>query len=389
MFTRDELHALIAQDTAPAISIFMPTHVAGREIRQDPIRLKNLADNALGALIRQGLRSPDAEELLKPVFQLTDDNVFWRHQDRGLALFLAPGFFRLYHTPQEFDEQVVVGQRFHIKPLLPLLAADGAFYLLTVSVARATLYQGSRFALAEVEVDGMPQGVDEIYRETDFQRTYHSSPVARPHYAKNQGGIPKTHGFGEGPEEQRHAQLIEYLRRVAQAVGNRLGGSQAPVVLVARDEIKGQFRSLSTLKTLLDQGVDINPDAVEVDLGRLHQEAYALVRPMFEEERLKALDHFNSLFGDGSPRSPVKVEEVLRASHEGRVDTLLLAQGAAVWGRYDEAAGRVLVGAGPDGVKEDLLDRAAVETIEHGGTVHFITKDKLPPGAQAGAVLRF
>lgn len=40
MFSRNDLDELVAMDARPAISIYLPTHVAGREIRQDPIRLK-------------------------------------------------------------------------------------------------------------------------------------------------------------------------------------------------------------------------------------------------------------------------------------------------------------------------------------------------------------
>ena len=46
MFTRSDLFSLM--DAAPELgaSIFLPTHVRGAEIRQDPIRLKNLAVEA-------------------------------------------------------------------------------------------------------------------------------------------------------------------------------------------------------------------------------------------------------------------------------------------------------------------------------------------------------
>ena len=42
MFSSDDLSELVAVDARPAVSLYLPTHVAGREIRQDPIRLKNL-----------------------------------------------------------------------------------------------------------------------------------------------------------------------------------------------------------------------------------------------------------------------------------------------------------------------------------------------------------
>lgn len=40
--SQQELKSVIAETHEPALSIFLPTHRAGREIQQDPIRLKNL-----------------------------------------------------------------------------------------------------------------------------------------------------------------------------------------------------------------------------------------------------------------------------------------------------------------------------------------------------------
>lgn len=47
MFTASDLFALIDAAPAVGVSIYMPTHVLGRETRQGPIRLKNLAGQAL------------------------------------------------------------------------------------------------------------------------------------------------------------------------------------------------------------------------------------------------------------------------------------------------------------------------------------------------------
>ena len=46
MFSRSDLDELVAMDARPAVSIYLPTHIAGREIPQDPIRLKNLLSSA-------------------------------------------------------------------------------------------------------------------------------------------------------------------------------------------------------------------------------------------------------------------------------------------------------------------------------------------------------
>ncbi len=116
----DELKTLINQHQGLCVSIYMPTYQAGTEIQQNPIRFKNLIKQAGNQLEEQGVRHTDALALLQPVIDL-DKEDFWQHQNEGLAIFLADGELYYYRLPLQVDERVVVGDRFHIKPLLPAM----------------------------------------------------------------------------------------------------------------------------------------------------------------------------------------------------------------------------------------------------------------------------
>jgi hypothetical protein len=56
MFSRGDLNELVAAEAQSAASIYLPTHVAGPEIRADPIRLKNLLSSAREPLAQAGNR---------------------------------------------------------------------------------------------------------------------------------------------------------------------------------------------------------------------------------------------------------------------------------------------------------------------------------------------
>jgi hypothetical protein len=58
-------------------------------------------------------------------------------------MFSAPDVFRHYRLPFPFQEFVVVTERFHVKPLLPLLSGDGQFYLLALSQNGVRVLQGT------------------------------------------------------------------------------------------------------------------------------------------------------------------------------------------------------------------------------------------------------
>ena len=386
MFTREELRELMAAETERAVSIFMPTEAAGREVRQNSIRFKNLVDEAKEKLAAAGLRQPEANELLAPALRLAGDELFWRNQSAGLAVFMAPGIFRRFELPQGPAEEVVVGRHFHLKPLLPAVSGDGTFFVVAVSAARARLFQGTKHQLAEnTEID-LPDGVEEITAETEYENTRNMAPVARTR-SGTPGGTPKTHNFGEDPEEQRKAQLIEYLRRAVARLEDFLGGRGEPVVLAARSEIQGHFRAFARQMNIVEPVLELNPDAFAPD--ELHRRAWAIVEPIFQTSRNAALDRFRSLLGTGDGKAATKPEEIVKAARYGRIDTLFVAADDHLWGRFDEAADRIIAHGTAQAEDEDLLDYAAIQTYLQGGAVNVLPKQDLPANGPIAAILRY
>ena len=128
MPTRSELWALMETQRGPCISLYMPAERAGAEAQQNPLRLRNLLQEAESHLLLNDLPAFQVEALLKPVQALLNQETFWLYPDDGLAVFRSPDFFRTYWLPGHYREQVVVTGHFYLKPLLPLLTGDGRFY---------------------------------------------------------------------------------------------------------------------------------------------------------------------------------------------------------------------------------------------------------------------
>jgi hypothetical protein len=70
MIDNESIRALLRSEHDHAISIFLPTHVTGREIRQDPVRFRKLVVEAAERLQHAGMRKPAAEEMLVPAYKL-------------------------------------------------------------------------------------------------------------------------------------------------------------------------------------------------------------------------------------------------------------------------------------------------------------------------------
>ncbi|HET8729357.1 MAG TPA: hypothetical protein VFO41_17790 [Alphaproteobacteria bacterium] len=387
MFTKEDLKVLMTADAAPAISIFLPTHVAGPDIMQDPIRLKNLLADAEARLVeKKGMRRPDAVEILKAGHLLVDDPDFWRHQSTGLAVFLAPGISRVHRVPLEFDEALFVGDRFQVKPLLPLLADDGRFFVLTISLSQVRLFEGSKFRLDQRRPDELPKNVAEVVGETEFENAVHFHTTGP---AETTGGVPsaKFHAAGESDKDLFQQETMEFLRRVATAVDEYLTPEAAPLVVAAEERWLGHFRELCKYRWLVEDGIATNPDVLSED--ELHRRAYAIMEPRFAEKRAKAVDHYNSLAYEGNERAPHEVAAIVPHAQFGRVDVLFVAQDVVSWGRFDEAAARAETHEDRQDGDEDLLDRAAVQTLLAGGSVYALPHGDMPSGTPAAAILRY
>lgn len=387
MFIKEDLRTLMRAKAAPAISIFLPTHVAGPGIQQDPIRLKNLLTDAEARLVEErGMRRPEAAAVLKPGHDLVQDPDFWRHQSTGLAIFLAEGVAHVHRVPVEFDEGLFVGERFHVKPLLPLMADDGRFFVLTVSLSRVRLFEGSKFTLDACTADELPDSVAEVLGETDFEDAVHYHPTGP---AETTTGRPSAsfHAPGESAKDLMADEITEFLRRVARAVDDYLAPEEAPLVLAADERWQGHFRQHSKYRGLVEQGVVCNPDALSVD--ELHKQAYAVMEPYFAERRAKAVDHYNALAYEGNERAPHEVADIVPHAQFGRVDVLFVAHDVESWGRFDESAARAELHEERQKGDEDLLDRAAVQTLMTGGSVYALPHGDMPSGTPAAAILRY
>jgi hypothetical protein len=74
-----------------------------------------------------------------------------------------------------FEELVFVANRFHLKPLIPLLTEESGFYVLALSQNEIRLLEGNRYCAWEVELEHVPTslaeatGYDEPERELQFR----------------------------------------------------------------------------------------------------------------------------------------------------------------------------------------------------------------------------
>jgi len=376
----EELKALVRQDVGPCASIFMPTHRAGAETRQDPIRFKNLLREAEQGLRALGLRSPQARGLLKPARELLTDSAFWRHQSDGLAVFAADKLFRFYRLPLDFAELMVVGERCHVKPLLPLFMGDGHFFVLALSQNQLRLLEGTRHSVDEIDLEGVPTSlVEALGEDREKQLQFHTQTQAP-------GTGERAAGFhGHDPADEAKGRLLRYFRQVNEGLGQVLKDERAPLVLAGVDYLLPLYKEANTYPHLLEQGVTGSPEALTP--AELHRRAWEIVQPRFLEAKQAARAQYQELAGTG--RTSTNVREVVPAAYHGRVDVLFVAVGIKQWGRLDPDTHSVHLSEEPVPGDEDLLDVAAVQTVLNGGTAYAVQSEKVPDNAPLAAIFRY
>jgi hypothetical protein len=383
--TIDELDGLTRTRDGHHVSLYLPTHRKGAEIRQDPIRLRNLVRDVRRWLDDRGARPAEVESLVEPLESLVDDDSFWRHRDEGLALFSAPGFFRRYDLAEPCRELAVVSHRFHVKPLVPLFAGDGRFYVLALGLGQVRAFEATREGLREIEVEGMPRSLEEVTAFEDHEQ--HLQFHTKTSGSVVGGRRPAVfHGHGGG-EDDAHSRELLFCQRVDAALRRRIGGTSAPLVVAALEQLASIYREASHLPNLVPEIVAGNPqDSSEESL---HRRAWDVVRPAFDRPRVAAVETYRRLATTGDGRTAADIEHIVPAAWHGRVDTLFVTRDEPTWGSFDPESGEVVLHDEPGASSEDLLDLASVHTLAKGGTVYPVAASDVPADAPAAAILRF
>jgi len=384
LLSRREIQDLADQTADPSISLYLPTHPAGPEARQDRIRLKNLLRQSEHLLEKRGLRSAEIDRLLQPARELDGFSTFWSTQSTGLALFLSPDFYRYYRLPLALEEFVSVNDRFALKPLLPMVMDNGRYFLLSLTQGGSKLYQGTHYAVAEVPVEQLPKDLADALRFDDPQRQtqYRTLSTVRSPAGGRQPAV--FHGHGVGTDEAK-SNILRYFQQVDRALHPVLKDDPVPLVIAGVEYLLPIYRQASHYAHLVDGEVQVNPgDLAQDDLRR---RAWQAVEPLFHAARGRALDAFSQLEGTG--RTSRDLPEIVLAAADGRVEALFLLAGAHQWGILDRAARTVKLREEPAPGDEDLLDLAAVRTFTQGGRVFTLPAEEMPGKQLATAVFRY
>jgi hypothetical protein len=380
---------LLAPHRPPCISLYMPTHRAYPGTQQNPILYKDLLRQVEQALAKY---PHEARGLLEPLGALVEDVTFWTHRLDGLALFHSADGFHRFDLQQTVPARVVVGDSFHLKPLLRLWRTQDRYQVLGLSRARVRLYEGDRDHLDEIDLDGVPATPDEALGE-QVGNARENQP--RPHPGIHPAGKPHAHGGHHGEQAGGHPSKGEeaklegehFFEVVDKEVWQRHSRpSGLPLVLAALPVNQQPFRAHSHNSQLLPEGIEKDPEAMSV--AQLRQAAWQIVAPRHGERLARQVEAFEVARARG--QASADLAEVARAAFLGRVGTLLLDANRHLPGRLDPSDGHPVPGGDGNGAGvEDVYDDLGELVLRQSGTVLVVPGERIPTDTGLAAIFRY
>jgi hypothetical protein len=380
----NDVKSIISKDSGAHVSIFMPTHSRGGVDQQDPIRLRNLIRVAEEKLVANGMRAAEARVMLRPASELLTDNLFWRQQSDGLALFLDSDTFFHYRVPLGLKEEVGVGERYYIKPLVPMLNICGWYYVLAISQDDVRLLQCTATGSLRIDLGDMPRNIEEALRLESPDR------YVQYHAARQVGGVNMGRVSGVQTGTPTRASIMkENLPRFFDIINKHvmqiLKNENAPLVLAGVDYLHGVYQKANTYRNLLTEGIMGSPEGLTDTV--LREQSWPVVKPYFDQAKKEAEAEYRKSAGTGL--TAAGLEDVIPAAYHGRVRFLFLRENATAWGRFDPDSDAVSVNSQPEAADDDLIDLAVFQTLSHAGTIYVLEREDMPDVEPVSAILRF
>ncbi len=357
MITRSDLRQLQSLTKIPALSILLPTHRMAPENRQDPIRVKNLVDEATTRLSAE-FSDRDLKPLLDQLETLVS-KIDYNYTLDGLALYVSEDFAQLYYLPFAIPARVVIDQTFATRDLVYGLHRAMSYWVLLLSQASTRLLAGTGETLEEVQDQNFPMQM--------------TGPAAT----------------GPIPFDADSSYIDDRHRRFFQQVDSAFADyTDEGTALV----LGGVVRQISFFQEVSQHSSSVvgtlGGNFDKATAAELAPQVWEVMQTAREERRANALQELDQAMGARKVVSTI--EEVWRLAQEGRGRLLLVEKNYHVPAVLAENGGLDLV-EHPGGVEvmDDAVDEIIEALLAKGGDVEIVDDGSLSAHQRIALILRY
>ncbi|MGI9523387.1 MAG: hypothetical protein ACR2PG_17280 [Hyphomicrobiaceae bacterium] len=363
--THAELVALDAVRGDLCVSLFLPTTPVTRATKADRIAFKNLTTEAIAQLKSAKANKRRISAVESQLDELHDDDRFWAYLADGLAVFVTPRDLKTFRLPLSPAPEVQVSDRFHIKPLVPLVSSAHNCFVLALAQGSIRLIEVTPSLSEALKVPSLPRSLsDAVKRQMPRDR----APAGRI----------------QGSEGMK-VLLAQYCRIVDRAIRPILAGQRAPLILATVDELAALYRANSSYAHLAKATIKGNSE--HVSEPELAVQARTILKRLERKRVSERLLEINSALN--ADYASFDLAQISRAAVRGQVASLLVDVTASVPGTIDSSSGKLKMARSASAGTYDVLDELVGLSIRAGGEVLAVDSKALPSDSQVAALMRY
>lgn len=381
-FNIDDFRRLGTINDGTCCTIYLATHRAGQEVNEnlDSKAFKTELKKAEKMLLENGVSEQTCGAILARAKELSNDKMFWKDQKDGLVVFLSEDVFEYYQLPFHVETFTYVNKSYYLTPLIPAVTDHSDFYLLSLSKNGVSFFYGTQYEMVPIDVSGLvPAGLSDAmkYEVYEKQKQFRT------------GGTTGTGALffsNDRKDYHKKEELRQYLQMVNDGIMKIIGNSADPLVLAGVEYVTSCYKAISKYSNIQEQTIDGNQEhATDSDL---HERAWAIVKPYFDQQRINAEHVYEDL--SATDKTSSDVDEIISGSVFSRVEKLFLQENCHIWGYFDERNNQVVLHKSYKAGDEDLANKAAVSTLLNGGEVYLTSNLRMPEQSQnIAAVFRY
>lgn len=380
---KEDIEKLKAVRQEYCISIFIPTHRAGEKVmqQQNALSLKNELKFVKNKLRQKDMHADAITDLLEPIHKLIDDSSFWRNQSDGLAIFIANGFFEKYTLPVHFEEFHYISDAFYLKPLMPMFVGDGNFYLMLLERRNVKLYECTRHSFTEFIID-------DLIPESKRDRVGYDYEEKNLQFRTSQAGSGQALYHGqEAATGKRKNEIKKYFRAINDGIHPLIQENDFPMLVVAQDFLFDIYKDVNSYSNLMENSLNVDFD--DTDIFEIHEMAWEIMAPVFDQKRKDKIAQFVEV--EGSGQTAIGIDRIVPAAIQGKIDSLFCENLEDILGVLNMENNNIIAKPSEeDDHTISLMNVAAINTFLNGGDVYLLEKDDMPnPNSRINALYRY
>lgn len=379
--TLEDLQALLQRGIEPKLSLYVHQQPKYPESEENGMHLRHALFEAATRLIELGHSQADVDSLLRPGVELVRGGELNRaNGSRSLAVLLSPDTFDYWQLPFKCESSVQVGAEFCITPLVRLSNWPHECRVAALCADHVRYFHCTQDTILELDLPTeVPDGRDNIAPRTDID-----TAVRFQSSAGVLNSIKLIHGQASLKDDE-DIRLQTYLRAVAQTIGKAAERDNLPLVLIAARELHSLFKDAFPTTAVLLPPIDASP--AHLSAAEIHQRVLPVIERYGNAAAQAALQHYQS--AQERHYACQQPQVIASAAYEGRIDTLIVAEGEHVWGLWDSHSRHALVYSTHQTPCIDLLEFAVRESLRHRGRVCVMPRQDVPNAVQCCAVMRW